>query len=148
MATPLATALYIEMRKHSNTAQLIIIPPMKLEASGSPEPMRIMSRQISTSHPRRSWRFYKCPVHADTYASEDIVVALDQTIPFIMDIQHYFNGFKAADWKVYLNPVSVEMTFDDLSEVKSANTPQAFMRRLNRARTGAGYSEELFNTQL
>ena len=147
MTKAVAKALYIEMRKYSNTAQVLILPPMKTNSLGEATPMRILSRQISTSHPRRSWRFYKSSVSSEIYETEDIDVAVTQTIPFIRDIEHYFRGFKNAGWEVYKTPLAVEATYEDLKDVKEGNTPQALMRRLNRARVGAGYSEELFGEQ-
>jgi hypothetical protein len=146
MTKALAKVLYLELRKSHNTAQILVVPPIKVEATASPDSMRVLSRQISSTHPRRSWRFYKSPVSTEVYATEDLSTAVHQTIPFIQDIEHYFRGFKSAGWDVYKTPLSVEITYDDIKEVREGNTPQALMRRLNRARIGAGYSEELFET--
>lgn len=146
MTKAIAKALYVELRKSHNTAQVLIVPPIRIEATGSPDSMRVLSRQISSTHPRRSWRFYKSPVPTEVYSTEDLATAVHQTIPFVQDIEHYFRGFKNAGWDVYQTPLSVEITYDDVKEVKEGSTPQALMRRLNRARIGAGYSEELFAT--
>lgn len=145
MTKAIAKALYIELRKFTHTAQVLILPPIKLD-TGSPDPMRILSRQISSSHPRRSWRFYKSPVPTELYETSEIETAVHQVIPFVQDIEHYFRGFKNAGWDVFKTPLSVEVTYDDVKEVKEGNTPQALMRRLNRARVGANYPAELFET--
>jgi len=148
MAKSIAKALYIELRKYSSTAQIILIPALKIDASGTAQSMRVLNRQISASHPRRSWRFYKSSVPAELFETPDLDLAITQAIPFIQDIEAYFYGFKKAGWEVYKNPVAVELTYEDIREVQEAKTPQAFMRRLTRARVGAGYDEELFQTSV
>ena len=146
MTKATSKALYIELRKYNNTAQIIVVPPMQVGASGVFDPMRLLSRQISTSHPRRAWRFYKSPTASEIHENPSLETATIQATPFIKDVEHYFRGFRRSGWDLYKTPVSVEMTYDDIKEIQEGNTPQAFMRRLTRARIGAEYSEELFET--
>jgi len=146
MTKAIAKALYIELRKYTSTAQIILIPALKIDASGDSQPMRVLNRKISASHPRRSWRFYKSPTPSELFETIDLELATTQAVPFIQDIESYFHGFGNAGWEVYKTPVAVELTYDDIREVQDSRTPQAFMRRLTRARVGAGYQQELFST--
>lgn len=148
MTKAVAKALYIELRKFNHTAQIVLVPPMQVGASGNFDPMRLLSRQVSTGHPRRAWRFYKSPTASEVYENPALETATIQATPFIKDIEHYFRGFRRSGWNLYKTPVAVEMTYDDIKEIQEGNTPQAFMRRLTRARLGAEYSEELFNEAL
>jgi hypothetical protein len=109
--------------------------------------MQVLSRQISETHPRKSWRFYSSPVPTNIYKIDELVLGVSQAAPFILDIEHYFRGFADAGWDVYKTPIAVELTYDDVREVSTQNTPQAFMRRLSRARVGAGYDESLFTAR-
>jgi hypothetical protein len=144
MTKAIAKALYLELRKGYRTAQIIVIPGLPETTTTPSNPMQVLTRQISASHPRKSWRFYSSNVPTNIYKTESISSGISQTVPFIGDIEHYFRGFADASWDLYKSPIAIELTYDDVREVSTQNTPQAFMRRLNRARVGAGYDESLF----
>lgn len=147
MTKAVGKALYLELRKGYRTAQIIVIPGFA-ESSTSPSvPMQVLTRQISATHPRKSWKFYSSNVPTNIYQTEEVQLGISQAVPFIQDIEHYFRGFADANWDLYKAPVAIELTYDDIREVSTHNTPQAFMRRLNRARVGAGYDESLFTTE-
>lgn len=147
MTKAVGKALYLELRKGYRTAQIIVIPGFA-ESSTSPSvPMQVLTRQISATHPRKSWKFYSSNVPTNIYKTDEVQLGISQTVPFMQDIEHYFRGFADANWDLYKAPVAVELTYDDIREVSTHNTPQAFMRRLNRARVGAGYDESLFTTE-
>lgn len=139
-------ALYVELRSATRTAQVILVPPVKNPLADSYEPLRILTRQISYANPRRSWRFYTSPTRLDGVPTTDTRLATWSAVPLIEDITPFLTGFANAGWEVYQKPVVVEMSTDDLAEVSSSNTPTALIRRILRARTEAGYSEELFET--
>ena len=146
MTKAIAKALYLELRKNYRTAQIIVIPAFAETATSPAIKARLLTRQISHINPRRSWRFYTAPVVPSLYETDELNVAVAQVAPFLGDIEHYFRGFADAGWDVYQAPVSIELTYDDVREVSEGKTPQAFMRRLNRARVGAGFEEALFFT--
>jgi hypothetical protein len=146
MTKAVAKALYLELRKGYRTAQIIILPGFAETTTAPAISVQILSRQISSSHPRRSWRFYRSNVAPNLYKVDEISIGISQVVPFIQDIEHYFRGFADAGWETYKTPIAVELTYEDVREVSECNTPQAFMRRLNRARVGAGYDESLFHT--
>lgn len=146
MTKAVGKALYVELRKGSRTAQIIVVPGFAETPTSSSIPMRVLTRQISSLNPRRSWRFYASPIATNLYEADDANLALAQVAPFINDIEHYFRGFADAGWEVHKNPIAVELTYDDVREVADSTTPQAFIRRLNRARVAADYGTELFYT--
>jgi hypothetical protein len=144
MTKSIAKALYLELRKGYRTAQIIVIPGFAETSTTPSNPMQVLTRQISEAHPRKSWRFYSSNVPTNIYKTDEVQLGISQTVPFIQDIEHYFRGFADANWDLYKSPIAIELTYDDVREVSTHNTPQAFMRRLNRARVGAGYDESLF----
>lgn len=146
MTKSVAKALYLELRKSSRTAQIIVLPGFAETTTSPAISMQVLTRQISSIHPRRSWRFYSSNVASNLYKVDEISIGISQVVPFVQDIEHYFRGFADAGWETYKTPIAVELTYEDVREVSEGKTPQAFMRRLNRARVGAGYDESLFHT--
>lgn len=144
MTKTVGTALYIEFRSSSRTAQVIIVPPVKNPLADSHEPMRVLTRQISHVSPRKAWRFYTSPARIDALPTDNISVASWSAAPLIEDISPFLTGFAASGWGIYKEPVAVEMSTDDLADVTGSNTPNALIRRILRARTEAGYEEALF----
>lgn len=140
------SALYLEMRKHSNTAQVIVLPPVHNPVTAKDEPMRLLTRQISAINPRRAWRFYTSPIRTENMPTDSVTVATQSVIPYINDIAPYVSGFMSGGWEIYKSPVAVEMSTDDVTEVASGNTPNALIRRIQRTRVEAGFDEALFTT--
>lgn len=140
----LAYALYIELRKYAATAQIIIMPPVYNPITAEQEPMRLLTRQISQSNPRRSWRFYAGKARNETLPTADLGTATSVTVPLVTELLPYLNGFAIGGWEAYKTPVAVGISSEDLDDVSKTSTPTAFMRRLNKVRLEAGYDESLF----
>lgn len=146
MTKNVGTSLYLELRNSYRTAQVLIVPPVKNPLADTHEPLRILTRQISSSSPRRSWRFYTSPARIDALPTDDVTVASWSVVPLIQDIAPFLAGFSAGGWAIYQTPLAVEMSTDDLAEVSAGNTPNALIRRILRSRSEAGYEESLFLT--
>jgi hypothetical protein len=146
MTKAVAKALYVELRKNHRTAQIIVVPGFAETSTTPSSPARLLTRQISHLNPRRSWRFYTSPMPTNLYEADDVAIGVAQVAPFINDIEHYFRGFADSGWETYKTPIAIELTYDDIREVSESTTPQAFIRRLNRARIGAGFDEALFES--
>lgn len=144
MTKTTGVALYLELRNSSRTAQVIVVPPVKNPLADSHEPLRILTRQISYVSPRKAWKFYTSPARIDGLPTDNLQIASWSAVPLIEDISPFLAGFASAGWSVYKNPLAIEMSTDDLSDVTGSNTPNALIRRILRARTEAGYEESLF----
>jgi hypothetical protein len=137
------TALYIELRKHSNTAQILIVPSLQNPVASQQEPLRLLTRQISSVNPRRAWRFYTSTVRHEALPTESLEVATNAVIGYMKDIEAYIAGFSMGGWEMYQTPLAVEMSTDDLTDISGGNTPNALIRRVLRSRAEAGYEESL-----
>lgn len=146
MTKTIGTALYLEFRNSTRTAQVIIVPPVKNPLADNHEPMRVLTRQISNISPRKAWRFYTAPARIDALPTDNISVATWTAAPLIEDISPFLTGFANAGWSLYKTPVAVEMSTDDIADVTGSSTPNALIRRILRARVEAGYEEALFET--
>jgi hypothetical protein len=147
MTKNVGTSLYLELRNGSRTAQVLIVPPVRNPLVDTHEPMRVLTRQISSANPRRSWRFYTSPARIDSLPTDDLTVASWSAVPLIEDISPFISGFAVGGWSLYTSPLAVGMSTDDLSEVSAGNTPNALIRRVLRARAEAGFEESLFATE-
>lgn len=144
MTKTIGQALYFELRSHTRTAQVLVVPPVKNPLADNHEPLRILTRQISHANPRRAWRFYSSPARLDGLPTTDTTLAAWSAVPLIEDIAPFLSSFATSGWELYQKPVTVEMSTDDLAEVSASNTPNALIRRVLRARGEAGYEEALF----
>lgn len=144
MTKTVGTSLYIEFRNPHFTTQVIIVPPVKNPVADTHEPMRVLTRRISHTSPRKAWRFYTSPARLDGLPTDNLRVATWSAIPLIDDISSFLVGFTAGGWSIYKQPVAVELSTDDLADVNANSTPNALIRRILRARIEAGYEEALF----
>ncbi len=146
MASSTPKALYLELRRDQATSQVLLIPQVENAVKGKTQKSKLITRQISSSNPRRSWRYYSFktvpliePAALPTRALTDVKPLLDEIGPF-------FAGYSTGGWKLVGQPLAVDMSADDLNDVWDANTPNALMRRVLKARSEAGMPDELFDS--
>jgi hypothetical protein len=150
MSKTVANVLYIELRRNSNTAQIVVVPPVLHPIRGTNTPAHILTRQISVKNPRRMWNFYASPEKINVPRS-GAGIGRDETIIdaglYVNDFAPYFSGFSSGGWVLYKKPVAVGMSLDDLEDVIKGDTPNALLRRVLRVREEAGYEEALFASE-
>jgi hypothetical protein len=153
----LGKALYLEFRKEQYTVQLVLTPEAVNE-NGEYVPMRLMRRQISAYHPRKTWRF-------DTAGSGVINERKDALLNF----DSTFKQFETADakyhaktslqfvkpllsqlhhqgWTMEKSPFAIEFAQEDASKIADNATPQGLVRRILRTREALGFPTDLFAT--
>ena len=140
----LATALYLEFRRENHTAQIILTPPTFNSVKDKYEKTFVLNRQISDENPRRAWKFYTSENPADLGFSASAEEGAGRALPILNELSSFFSGFYAGGWELHLKPVAVEMSQDDLNDFSEGNTPNALIRRILRARTEAGFPEDLW----
>lgn len=152
--TVLGQALYLEFRRGQYTLQLILTPEV-IDENGELRPTTLLRRQISETHPRKSWRFDNA---GHTKAVERKAVlepsgefkkydlaeakflareALQFVKPILSQVHH-------QGWELQKQPVAIEYSFEDLTLVRSQNTPQGLIRRVLRSRDALGFDKNLF----
>lgn len=151
----LGKALYLEFRRGSYTLQLIVTPEAKDE-NGEFRPVTLMRRQISETHPRKSWRFdnagnsVRAIRQADiieptgnfkTFDLADAKFKAKEALQFIKPIlsQVFHQG-----WELQKQPVAIEFSAEDLALIRDNATPQGLIRRVLRSRDALGFDKNLF----
>ena len=138
-------ALYLELRRDNNTSQVLLIPQVTNPSKGKTQKSKLITRQISSHNPRRSWRYYSFKSVPLLEPSADPMRSLVDAQPLTSEIGPFLSGYSAGGWKLIYQPLAVEMSSDDLNDVWDANTPNALMRRVLKARAEAGFPEALFD---
>lgn len=145
MSKSVAKCLYLEFRRENHTAQVILTPPVDNPVAGKFESAHVLNRQVSDANPRRPWKFYTSSNPNDLGLAATAEDGAKRSLPIVNELSSFFSGFYAGGWALYQTPLVVEMSQDDLSTIANKETPNALIRRVLRARTEAGFSEDLWN---
>ena len=141
------TALYVELRKGGYTAQYLFTP--EVVHSGKVVPANLRNRTVSASTPRKPWS----PRPATTVSSLEEIQsgdmelgdAVSSAITRIEPFLGYLQNHVEADWKLYKEPLAVQMTPMDAEALYNKATPEALLSRVMKARLEAGYSDNLWD---
>lgn len=140
----LATALYLEMRRGTQTSQVIVTPQVYNPVTDKTQKGTIITRQISEANPKRSWRYYEFKNTPVLEKTSDVERTVSVIKPLLDEASPFFVGYVSGGWELFQTPIAVELSSADLDDLASTKTPAALIRRLVRARGEAGYPEELF----
>lgn len=143
-------ALYMETRLDEATSQAILIPSHMNTAKGSVENAVVLTRQISETNPRRSWKYYKTTAHAELGKAADITDATARSTSTLRELSPFFAGWSMGGWSFFepkpgdTSMLVIELSQDDLNDLGTEKTPQALIRRIMRSREEAGFPDDLF----
>jgi hypothetical protein len=142
-------ALYLEFRKNEYTYQFVLTPALIGRLAGEePHKPYVLMRRISSFHPRRNWSFYSgnkssatrgADGNFESYENPEVLASLigEQASIF----KTYSGQLMARGYKLYKNPIFVEVSFKDLELIKSNKTPNDLYRRIMRSRETFGFGE-------
>lgn len=148
-STVAGKALYLEFRHGGNTQQ-VIFTPEGITASGKAVPMTCYRRRISAMNPRKTWKQVSSSISSDknpmtgayTPLQKEHAVLVSHNILSFTD--SLFNQLITQGWKLYMQPIVVEVTKEDLDEVRMSKTPYKIIGRITRCRRVLKFGEELF----
>lgn len=147
--TVVGKALYLEMRHGSNTTQMILTPEA-ITSGGKVVPMTCYRRHINPSQPRRSWKAI-----ASSFASErDLTTntlfqletphALATFQDRVIFTDSLFSQLISRGYQVFKQPIAIEVSIDDLDDIRMGKTPYKILGRITRCRRTLGFGESLF----
>lgn len=140
------TAVYLEFVKGTDTpssmTQQVLLMPEGVTTSGRTIPMTMFRRRLTVHSPRKTWRQNAAPVTmAQSIAthsaapSELIDSALGLVSPLIAQLRTH-------DWKLYKEPLLVEVTAEDLELARLGKTPYKTLGRVWKVRKKRGFPKE------
>lgn len=140
-------ALYMEFRQGGNTYQTILTPDGLLN-DGRSVPATLYRRQISRIHPRKAWKTYSLPSLGKDefgafrkYSGEEHTSLISSRVAHLESI---FSRLESYSYRLYKQPIVVEVSIADLQEIRNAKTPYKVLGRITRLRRHLGFGEQLF----
>ena len=147
--TVVGKALYLEMRRGGYTTQ-ILLTPEALSLPGKLVPLTCYKRRISVTEPRKSWK----QVSAGFTSEKDIntgaifQMSVDHAISTVPNrlqfVDNLFNQMISQGYTLYKTPIAVEVTHEDVEEIRMGKTPYKILGRITRCRRTLGFGEDLF----
>jgi hypothetical protein len=146
-------ALYVEFRKAGYTYQFILTPEANF--NGQFYPVHFIRRNMNVFQSRKNWaidatRHIPSPPMDDvagTFAQASEAEAKSTSELKLTFIKSTLSDLFYKEWKVFKNPIAVEVTYEDLDLIAQKKTPQALIRRIQRSRVEFGFGEELVSSE-
>jgi hypothetical protein len=153
------TCMYLEFRKDSTTAQIVIVPEHAREGSASagPAPAVLMHRRqdISKAQRRQRWDFETIvapnldaravnPVTGLIRKGESLQVAMQEASVMYRQIAPFIESLFSSGFQLYKAPLLMEIGPAEIQALDSGNRPDGLLRRIDRCRKDAGFSAELW----
>jgi hypothetical protein len=153
--TVIGKALYLELVPTDTTADSritqVLITPEAFDHKGNFVRMALHSRTVSPTSPRKQWRINFTDVNNkelivtnnERGLSINPLVAQELAVKMITRFESSLAKQVSYKFAVRNKPIVVEVSALDLSEIGQHSTPQALMRRLQKARVACGFPEKL-----
>jgi hypothetical protein len=139
-------AVYMEMRRGSQTTQLILMPEVSI--GDRIVPMSIFRRSITSSSPRRAWRqsstAYKSVTNDGVFVQLDKELALATFSHRMLNFDSLFKQLISYGYTVHKQPIVVEITEQDAMDASNNKTPYKVLGRITRSRRALDFGESLF----
>lgn len=140
-------AVYLEFIKSGMTTQILLMPE-GMCTSHKLVPMTLYRRKISTMQPRKTWRVGAAPVTSGTIIArtplgEDRTRAV--AAEMLTLIRPLLEQVQLNNWKLYKDPIVIDVTREDLEMVRIAKTPHKVMGRIHKVRKALGYPKDFIH---
>lgn len=148
--TIVGKALYLELVPTQGDLERvtqILITPEATDHLGQFVRMAYHSRTISPTSPRKQWRINFSPKDNEELLKSGLPIlrttAQENALAMIAKFESSLINQVANKFVIRKQPIVVEVSALDLSEIRTYATPQALMRRLQKARVACGLPEKL-----
>jgi hypothetical protein len=147
-ATTVGKALYMEFRRGDSTQQ-VLFTPEGINLSGRYVPMTTYRRRISETAPRKAWKQMSTMFISEKNLDGSLVqLGKEHALSTVQDRLSYsdnlFRQLLNQGWALHKQPITVEVTPEDLEDVRAAKTPYKILGRVTRCRRTLDFGEALF----
>jgi len=144
--------IYAEFARSGATTQIIITPD-GYDNEGSQVRMNVIRRTVTTTNPRKQWRFSALPEGSEEVIRSVATDATDEAKEAYCDermryASALFDQIMRGDWVLINDPILVEVSKTDLDVVRQSKTPTKLIYRINQSRTAKGYPTDLVNDEV
>lgn len=136
-------ALYIELRRGTETSQVILTPQLKNPLKDSILKPYIISRNLHSDTQRKAWRYSSGPRNSYVGEAIDYADGIKMMAAQLKWASPLLVGYGAGGWTVVNKPLVVDMSHDDSIDVANKVTPSALLRRIMKSRTEAGFPDKV-----
>jgi hypothetical protein len=148
-ASVVGKALYLEMHLRNYTTQ-ILFTPEGITSSGKVVPMSVYKRRISPTEPRKSWRHVSSMHGSDRDGAGKVIqLGKDHALSTVRDRLSFtdslFNQLIIQGWTLFKQPIVVEVSPEDLDDIRAGKTPYKILGRVTRSRRHYKFPETLFS---
>lgn len=136
-------ALYAEFRR-SDAATQIILTPDGYDEEGREVASALYRRVITSYSPKKQWRNTPLGWTAirDRGGRSLEVLEKDGFVTERMKFaNHLFTTLASGGWEMVKQPVFIEVTKKDLSDVRNYKTPSKVVYRINQSRTALSFPD-------
>lgn len=142
-------ALYLEMHLRNYTTQ-ILFTPEGITPSGKVVPMSAYKRRISPTEPRKSWRLVSSMHGSDRDGAGKVIqLSKEHALSTVRDRLSFtdslFNQLIIQGWTLFKQPIVVEVSPEDLDDIRAGKTPYKILGRVTRSRRHYKFPETLFS---
>lgn len=138
--TVVGKAVYLEFVKGQSTTQVLLMPE-GMASSHSTAPMAMYRRRLTVVQPKKTWKQVASSVSSAT-ATAGGVRSEQAALNMLGFADTLLHSLIKNDWKLYKEPVVVEVTPEDLEDVRRAKTPYKTLGRVWKARKFLGFPKE------
>ena len=140
-------AVYGEFSRSGATTQIIVTPD-GYDSDGKQVPMCITRRTVTTTSPRKQWRFSMIAENTP-FSSVGGSTLDERKEAYCDDRLRYattlFDQILRGEWMIVGDPILVEVSKTDLDAISAHKTPTKMLYRINQSRTAQGYPADLVN---
>ena len=140
-------AVYMELRNNGYTYQIIITPD-GVSSTGRAVPATMYRRRLSVNEPRKTWRTFGLPsLPLDSFGAyeyKDEEYVMNMAYSRLEHIANTMNQIKSYGYQLYKAPLIIEVSQEDIEQIRVSKTPYKILGRVTRVRRTLGFSEELF----
>jgi hypothetical protein len=136
-------ALYAQLHKPGAMAQLLITPD-GYDESGEKIYASLYRRIVTEATPKKQWRSSlirtKDVEGYDFEVSHDRERFAEERLNFAVQL---FDSLLSGKWELHKEPIYLEVSKKDLTDIRSAKTPTKLMYRINQSREAMGFETEI-----
>lgn len=139
-------SVYAEFSKPGFRTEIFITPD-GFSADNTLVPAKIFSRVVSKDKPKKLWQTYSvqlvdeiAKINEKPLVPSEKETYVDKRLAHLWQV---FAGLVSNDWSMKNEPILIETSKNDLSEIQEGQTPVKVIYRINQSRKALGFPAEI-----
>lgn len=136
-------ALYAQFHKPGAMTQLMVTPD-GYDESGNKVYASLYRRVVTTDSPKKQWRSsFIRSADADGVDFEDGAQRADFAEKRLNFATQLFDSLLNGKWELHKDPIYLEVSKKDLSDIRDSKTPNKLLYRVNQSREALNFETEI-----